>query len=87
MFADCGDPFVPRPRAAAEDRPPGEVPRADVEHLIVGVLHQQYCDSDDYAGDPQVAAADRAAHAWDARQICEALEARGWTVHRNNDRR
>jgi hypothetical protein len=63
------------------------VPRADVEHLIAGVLHSQHCDGNDYAGDPQVAAADRAGHAWDAREICDALAERGWTVHRSTDRR
>jgi hypothetical protein len=84
---DCADPYVPRPRPAADDEAPTAVPRADVEHLIVGVLHAQYCDGDDYAGDRQVAAADRAGHAWDARAICDVLAERGWTVHRTDPRR
>lgn len=85
-MADCGDAYVPRPRPAGDNIRPGEVPRADVEHLIVEVLHEQSC-GDDYAGDQQGAAIDRQGHAWNAREICDALEARGWTVHRNTDRR
>ncbi|MGI5245089.1 hypothetical protein [Dactylosporangium sp. CA-139066] len=82
----CDEPFVPRPRSAADDLRPGEVPRADVEHLIARVLHEQSCGDENYAGDPQVAAADRAGHAWDARAICDALAERGWIVHRTDRR-
>ncbi|MER7280389.1 hypothetical protein ABT369_38730 [Dactylosporangium sp. NPDC000244] len=70
---------MPKPRDPS-DRDPAEVPRADVEHLIAQVLHEQSCgDVDD---NPASAADDRRGHAWNAREICAELERRGWTVNR-----
>ena len=76
---ECGP--IPKPRNPA-DPEPAVVSRADVEHLIAEVLHEQYCGTETYEGDPSVASADRGSHAWDARLICDALAARGWTVRR-----